>query len=251
MNVNEPQTNYVKDGYLKQPPRPKEQKGGSNANQLSHITSFASLSDLTDASSTYRNYEQDQRYSNMEKEHIQFDNQNDDIYIVRQRRGYCSIFFSVVQTVILGCMLWQCGLAPMDINPMVGPFPDALSYWGGKNTVLILEDSEYWRLLTPIFLHAGVIHLLGNISVQLETGSFFEREWGSATWLAIYIVSALGSSIFSCDSMPNSISVGSSGAVMGLFGGKLSEVCDIVFYIYQLKRVQIKLERFSQKIFLF
>lgn len=90
--------------------------------------------------------------------------------------------------------------------------------------VLILEENEWYRLITPILLHAGVIHLLCNIAVQLETGVFFEKEWGSARWLVIYMVSALGSSILSCIAMPDALSVGSSGAVMGLFGGKLSEV---------------------------
>lgn len=147
----------------------------------------------------------------------------EEVYVVKQRWGYCSIVFSLVQLVILIIMMVKCGIAPLNINPMVGPYPDVLSDWGGKNAVFILEDGEWWRLFTPILLHAGVIHLLCNVAVQLETGAFFEREWGSATWLAIYLVSAVGSSILSVIAMPNSISVGSSGAVMGLFGGKLSE----------------------------
>jgi membrane associated rhomboid family serine protease len=147
-----------------------------------------------------------------------------EIYIVHQRYAYFSILFAVVQTGVLLVMIIQCGVAPLYLNPMIGPYPDALSYWGGKNAVDILELGEWWRLITPIFLHAGVIHLIGNIAVQLDTGAFFEREWGSRIWLAIYLSSAVGSSILSCIFMPNSISVGSSGAVMGLFGGKLAEV---------------------------
>lgn len=148
----------------------------------------------------------------------------DDVYIVKQQYGYCSILFSAAQTIILIIMMWQCGVAPIQINPMVGPYPDALSEWGAKNTVNILEDGDWWRLLTPILLHAGVIHLFCNVAVQLETGAFFEREWGSHNWLIIYLSSAVGSSMLSCIAMPDSISVGSSGAVMGLFGGKLAEV---------------------------
>jgi membrane associated rhomboid family serine protease len=64
------------------------------------------------------------------------------------------------------------------------------------------------------------IHLLGNVMIQLETGLFYEKEWGSLNWFVIYIGSSIGSTIF----MQKSISVGSSGAVMGLFGGKLCEV---------------------------
>lgn len=147
-----------------------------------------------------------------------------EIYVVYQRHGYLSIFFSIVQTIVLIAMMIQCGVAPMNINPMIGPYPDALSDWGAKNTVLILEEDEWWRLLTPIFLHAGIIHLACNVMVQIDTGAFFEREWGSTNWLIIYLVSAVGSSALSVVAMPDAISVGSSGAVMGLFGGKGAEV---------------------------
>lgn len=147
-----------------------------------------------------------------------------EIYVVYQKYGYCSIFFSTIQTLVLIAMMVQCGVAPMNINPMIGPYPDALSEWGAKNTVLILEDDEWWRLVTPIFLHAGLIHLACNVVVQIDTGAFFEREWGSTNWLIIYLVSAVGSSALSVVAMPDAISVGSSGAVMGLFGGKGAEV---------------------------
>lgn len=149
---------------------------------------------------------------------------SEEVYVVRQRYGYFSIFFGVIQIIVLALMMWQCGIAPMSVNPMFGPYPDALSEWGGKNSILIVEDGEWWRLFTPILLHAGVIHLLCNVAVQLELGVFFEREWGSMTWLIIYMTSALGSSVLSVITMPDAVSVGSSGAVMGLFGGKLAEI---------------------------
>jgi len=153
-----------------------------------------------------------------------FPEDEEEVYIVKQSMGYCSYLFSFLQTIILIIMMTQCGIAPLNINPMIGPYPDALSYWGGKNAVNIIDDGEWWRLLTPMMLHAGVVHLFSNIAVQLETGAFFEREWGWMNWLIIYTVSAIGSSILSVICMPNSISVGSSGAVMGLFGAKLAEV---------------------------
>jgi hypothetical protein len=42
--------------------------------------------------------------------------------------------------------------------------------------------------------------------------------------MIIYLTSAVGSSVLSVIAMPNSVSVGSSGSVMGLFGGKLAEL---------------------------
>jgi membrane associated rhomboid family serine protease len=68
---------------------------------------------------------------------------------------------------------------------MVGLYPNALSDWGGKNAINILEDGEWWRLVTPIMLHAGIIHLLCNVAIQLETGTFFECKWGAKQLLAI------------------------------------------------------------------
>jgi membrane associated rhomboid family serine protease len=107
---------------------------------------------------------------------------------------------------------------------MLGPYPDALSECGGKNAPMIVEDGQWWRLFTPIMLHAGIIHLAGNIAVQLEMGIFFEKEWGSIRWLIIYLGSGFGSSILSVIFMPQAVSVGSSKAVMGLFGAKLAEL---------------------------
>lgn len=150
--------------------------------------------------------------------------EKDEIYFVQQKYGYMSILFSLGQTMVLAIMMLQCGVAPFQINPMIGPYPDALSEWGGKNSFDILEDGEWWRLVTPIMLHAGIIHLLFNVAVQLETGAFFEREWGSAKWLIVYLASAVGSTALSVIFMPEYVSVGSSGSVMGLFGAKLAEV---------------------------
>jgi len=142
-----------------------------------------------------------------------------DVYETRQQYGYCSIFFSLAQTVILAIMMWQCGVAPLQVNPMLGPMPDVLDYWGAKNAPLIIEDGEYYRLLSPMMLHAGIFHWIGNISVQLESGLFFEREWGSWKWLIIYLTSTIGASILSVIAMPGTLSVGSSGAVMVHFSG--------------------------------
>eukprot|EP00553_Chaetoceros_curvisetus_P005739 CAMPEP_0204631632 /NCGR_PEP_ID=MMETSP0717-20131115/23093_1 /ASSEMBLY_ACC=CAM_ASM_000666 /TAXON_ID=230516 /ORGANISM="Chaetoceros curvisetus" /LENGTH=306 /DNA_ID=CAMNT_0051649237 /DNA_START=815 /DNA_END=1735 /DNA_ORIENTATION=+ len=148
----------------------------------------------------------------------------EDEYLFKQKRGYMSIFFSLVQTCILLIMMLQLGIASFDINPMIGPTPDALDDWGGKNARKIIDDGEYLRLITPVFLHAGIIHLFGNILVQLDVGASFEREWGSLIWTIIYLTSGAGGSIFSVCFKPDDISVGSSGAVMGLFGGKLGEI---------------------------
>lgn len=158
------------------------------------------------------------------------DGRDSDYYYVKQKYGFLSIGLSVIQLLVLMLMLALCGVAPLDVNPMVGPYPDALSSWGGKNVYRMLEGKEVWRLVTPAGLHVGVIHLLCNVAVQLETGAFFEREWGSKPWLVVYLTSALGSMLLSSILLPDDVSVGSSGAVMGLYGAKLSEVMCLTFF---------------------
>lgn len=166
-----------------------------------------------------RNHHPEQDYTDLESL------ANSNVYPVRQRRGYLSILFSILQVIILCLMIYVGGLAPLNVNPMVGPYPETLENWGAKDTEKIVRDGEWWRIFPcPVFLHAGFFHLLGNISVQLDMGSFFEREWGSLVWFIIYCGSGIGSSILSVCVMPDSIGVGSSGAVCGLFGAKLAEV---------------------------
>mmetsp|Transcript_20435 Transcript_20435/g.42207 ORF Transcript_20435/g.42207 Transcript_20435/m.42207 type:complete len:446 (+) Transcript_20435:90-1427(+) len=191
----------------------------SNSRGHSRSQSFASTNGLNNnnsknASTEEYQLQEDEILSTQSLEEAHF----------KQRYAPFSSSFCLVQCGVLAAMMWQCGVAPMNINPMVGPYPDALNYWGAKNAVLIIEDDEWWRLFTPIFLHAGLFHLGGNVLVQADSGNRWEKEWGSIIWIIIYIGSAFGSSILSVCAMPDQISVGSSGAVMGLFGGKLAEI---------------------------
>lgn len=168
---------------------------------------------------------------------------------VKQKYGYCSIGLSIIQLFILAVMMALCGVAPLEVNPMVGPYPDTFSYWGGKNPYLITQQFEIWRVATPVFLHVGIIHLFCNVAIQLETGAYFEREWGSGIWFLIYILSAIGSTIVSCISQPDTISVGASGALMGLFGAKLGEVfmfsCFCVEHIDRKSTHGMRMEQLS------
>lgn len=160
-----------------------------------------------------------------------------DQYDVRQNHSCASIAVAALQLLVLMLQLAMCGVAPLEVNPMVGPFPDAFSEWGGKNAYLMLEEKEYWRLVTPAFLHVGVLHLLANSFCLLYSSALFEREWGSCTWLFIFFVSEIGCVGVSSISDPNTVAVGSSGALMGLFAAKLSHVLTYTFFeTYDISR---------------
>lgn len=91
---------------------------------------------------------------------------------------------------------------------------------GAKVNVLI-NSGEIYRLLTSAFLHGGMIHIFFNMSALNIIGREVEAVYGSKRYIAIYIISALGGSIFSYLFKPSSISVGASGAIFGLLGAML------------------------------
>lgn len=104
------------------------------------------------------------------------------------------------------------------LNLWYGPYPHVLSDFGAKNAALILYRDEWWRLLTCTLLHAGVIHYVVNALVLLKLGMFMEMRWGRTKWLIIYVVTGCYGSLCSCITLPDSLGVGASGAIMGMFG---------------------------------
>lgn len=84
-----------------------------------------------------------------------------------------------------------------------------------------MVSNVYYVLINSI---CSINAYLSNLTVQLEVGSFFEREWGTPTWFLIYTTGSMGATLLSACVHPNTISVGSSGAAMALLGAKCSEV---------------------------
>lgn len=148
----------------------------------------------------------------------------DDVNYVRQKYGFCSILISIILILYLTTTMSLCGIAPLAVNPAIGPYPDGLSGSGAKNFYFISEDYQYWRFISASFMSVGIIHLLCTVAILLETGAYFEREWGSVSWLIILGTSAVGSFMWSCMFNPDTVSVMSSAAVVGLFGAKFSQL---------------------------
>ncbi|XP_029189340.2 inactive rhomboid protein 2-like [Acropora millepora] len=81
------------------------------------------------------------------------------------------------------------------------------------------EGGDQWfRLITAIFLHLGVIHLLTNMLFQVPVGVLIEREIGTVRTLLIYMISGIGGNLFCGLFNPLTPQVGASGALFGLLG---------------------------------
>lgn len=89
--------------------------------------------------------------------------------------------------------------------------------FGAKENALILQG-QYWRFVTPIFLHANALHVGLNMLNLVVLGVFLERLAGHYRFLLIYLVTGVISIITSFYFSPQEISVGASGAIFGLVG---------------------------------
>ncbi|MGX5689429.1 rhomboid family intramembrane serine protease [Arcticibacter tournemirensis] len=107
---------------------------------------------------------------------------------------------------------------------MVFKFESFISFQGrdllnaGANFRPKVEDGEWWRLFTCLFLHGGVMHLLFNMYGLLFAGVFLEPMLGRVRFLLFYLLAGLVSSLSSIWWYEAIVSVGASGAIFGLYG---------------------------------
>ncbi len=82
-----------------------------------------------------------------------------------------------------------------------------------------LLQGQWWRLLTTCFVHAGLLHLAGNMFALYTLGPWGERLWGSFRFLVLYLLSGFLGSCTAMALSPNGV-VGASGAICGLLGAQ-------------------------------
>src|SRR5437764_12382773 len=89
--------------------------------------------------------------------------------------------------------------------------------FGAKVNQLIVQG-EYWRLLTAVFIHIGIMHLAFNSIALLSFGRLAELIYGHWRFLAIYLISGIAGATFSALFNPRGLSAGASGAIFGIAG---------------------------------
>lgn len=95
---------------------------------------------------------------------------------------------------------------------------DLLMTWGAKvNTAIIA--GQYWRLITPMWLHGSLLHLAFNMYALYIFGSNLERSYGHGRYLMLYLLSGFAGNVISFMMSPRA-SVGSSTAIFGLIAAQ-------------------------------
>jgi len=90
----------------------------------------------------------------------------------------------------------------------------------GFTDLFVLNNNVYsgeiWRLLTAVFLHASVAHLVFNLFALILFGSILERLIGDKKFLLVFFVTGILANLFSVNFYPSSL--GASGAIFGVIG---------------------------------
>jgi len=110
---------------------------------------------------------------------------------------------------------------------MLGLIPDRVVQW---------PLPEFWRLVTYLFLHGGVWHLLFNLFALWMFGMAVESEWGGREFLKYYFLCGLGAALTSVALAPHSPIpiIGASGPIYGLLVAFAMLYPDAVVYLYFL-----------------
>ncbi|KAF2313242.1 hypothetical protein GH714_009944 [Hevea brasiliensis] len=120
--------------------------------------------------------------------------------------------------------LGRLSFQPLKENPLFGPSSSTLEKMGALEWNKVVHEHQGWRLITCMWLHAGVIHLLANMLSLIFIGIRLEQQFGFVRVGIVYLLSGLGGSILSSLFIQQNISVGASGALFGLLGAMLSEL---------------------------
>lgn len=112
----------------------------------------------------------------------------------------------------------------LEVNPMIGPSAHTLIRMGAKDSNLIVNENEAWRLVSSTGLHAGIVHYFINMLALWFVGTAIERTHGLIAVTILFIIPAIGGSILSAIFLPEFITVGASGGIFGLIGACLSDI---------------------------
>lgn len=106
---------------------------------------------------------------------------------------------------------------------------DFVAKHGGLNWRFVIQDHQYWRLVSSMFIHFDLGHLTSNLFSLFLLGTYVERTMGKPYYLFTYfasgIIASLVSMVYNMNEDSFIISAGASGAVFGLYGALL--VCTI------------------------
>ncbi|MEP6819535.1 MAG: rhomboid family intramembrane serine protease [bacterium] len=146
-------------------------------------------------------------------------------------RPYKFTIILLMANIFVFTLMWQTSGIPLSLTAVL-PF-EVLVPFGAKLNYYILSQHQWWRFVTPMFLHVNLLHLLVNMYSLWIVGPYVEKLYGSAKFVVFWVVTGvagvvasyltvrpglggpIGGFIFKAYDTP---SAGASGALFGLVG---------------------------------
>ena len=89
---------------------------------------------------------------------------------------------------------------------------------GSMSKTAVFSERQFWRLITHIYLHAGIFHFLFNMVALMFSGKAIEKKIGFIKSILLFHIIAVIDAIIMCLIFPDSTSVGASGGIFGFIG---------------------------------
>jgi rhomboid protease GluP len=123
------------------------------------------------------------------------------------------VFFGINVAVFIGML--AAGVSIME------PTGEQLLHWGANFGPYTLSG-QWWRLLTSVFVHIGIIHIAFNMWCLWSLGELCESLYGSWTFGVVYLICGIAGSVASVAWRPTGLSAGASGAIFGIAGALIA-----------------------------
>jgi membrane associated rhomboid family serine protease/Tfp pilus assembly protein PilF len=101
------------------------------------------------------------------------------------------------------------------------PTRQQLIEWGANANMLTL-GGQWWRLVTSVFVHIGLLHFFFNMWCLWDLGAMCESLYGHWTFAAVYMITGVAASLTSAWWHPIGVSAGASGAISGIVGALIA-----------------------------
>lgn len=140
----------------------------------------------------------------------------EDINVTNERKNKrMEKIFSTKKPIITYALIAIC-MAMFIISGFGTDIVKLIRY--GANYGVLVKEGEIFRLVTAMFLHAGIFHIFFNLYSLYIIGPRVEDFYGKCKFLFIYLFSGISGGMLSIVMNGNVVAVGASGAIFGLFG---------------------------------
>jgi membrane associated rhomboid family serine protease len=147
-------------------------------------------------------------------------------------RPYKFTIILLIANIFVFTLMWQTAGLPLSLTTLIPP--GVLLPFGAKLNSYIHNQHEWWRFVTPMFLHVNLLHLIVNMYSLWIVGPYVEKLYGSAKFVVFWVVTGVGGVVGSYLTVRPGLagnpitgfifrpydtpSAGASGALFGLVG---------------------------------